>query len=120
MKKYILILLLVILGVAIVVGFTGIKKKVVIKENDCQADYAYYHLEPFLFNIFSCLLMRPCGIDQELDKINAKIEVIQCLCKNISINEDIIVKNFNELKIYQPSTDVNYICTKGATIIPRK
>jgi len=114
-KNIIIVSALIIIGIFFVVGIFGISGQVTLKAGDCEKNYKHYYIEPFISDFLECMAQIPCGTAQGLTIHNTKVDVIQCLCKNIETNKETITEYYNkELSKQEPSNDVEFICKKGA------
>ncbi len=124
-RKYVVVIVsLVVFSVFLIVGLQGVSGEVTLQAGDCEKCYTHYYVEPFISDYFICMTTTPCGIAQEITIHNTKIDIIECLCKDIEKNHDVIIDYYNtELAkrpfAERPSDDAKFICQEGATKIGR-
>ena len=123
MKTRLLIIGIPTLVIFFIIGWNGIEVEGSITKEQCSVDYDYYYVEPAIKNAWEChnpfVGVSPCGTDSRLVQHNAQVEIIQCLCNNISENDSAIIDFYNnkfdrywENEI--ESNDSEYICNDGA------
>lgn len=111
------------LAVFFIIGWNGIEVEESMTKEQCSVDYDYYYVEPVIKNALEChnsfVTVSPCGTDSRLAQHNVQVEIIQCLCDDISKNDSVIVDYYNnEFDRYHEnevaSNDSEFICKDGA------
>jgi len=123
MKTRLLMIVIPTLAIFFIIGWNGIEVEGTITKEQCSVDYDYYFVEPVIKNVLEChnpfVSVSPCGTDSRLAQHNTQVEIIQCLCSDVSENDSAIVDYYNdEFDRYHeneiPSNDSEFICTDGA------
>lgn len=117
--------LLIILIVVVMTGWFGIARRATVGQSSCSQSYTHYVVQPFLHDSWQCSRQTPCGVDESIDRYNAKAGVLQCLCTNsVSNNETILRYYRDELvpeRYYhgQSSAGVDTICSTETRLLMR-
>jgi len=122
MKTKLMLIGIPTLVIFFIIGWNGIEVEGILTEGECSISYDYYYIEPVVKNAWECSpfgLTTPCGTDSRQVKHNAQVNVIQCLCNNISDNDSIILDYYNNkfdryLEGEIQSNDSEFICKDGA------
>ncbi len=78
----------------VVVFWFGIPIRGTVGQAFCPQHYTHYVVTPFLRNAWECRNRMPCGTDENLDRYNAKVGVIQCLCRDNTTNHEAIAQYY--------------------------
>lgn len=122
-SRYLIIIGISILVIFLIIGWNGVEVEGNITKEQCSIDYDYHHVEPIVKNALECHIpfvsVEPCGTDSRLVQHNAQVEIIKCLCNDVSENNSIITDYYNnEFDRYWEneiaSNDPEYICNDGA------
>lgn len=123
MKTRLLIIIIPVVAVLFTVGWNGIEVEGSITKEQCSVNYDYYYVEPVIKNVLECynpfVSVSPCGTDSRLVQHNTQVEIIQCLCDDMSENDSAITDYYNnEFDRYHEneitSNDSEFICKDGA------
>jgi len=123
MKTRLLIIGIPTLVIFFIIGWNGIEVEGSMTEGECSVNYDYYYVESVIKNVWEChspfVMVMPCGTDSRLTQHNAQVEIIQCLCNEISEHDSIITDYYNnEFDRYWEneiaSNDSEFICKDGA------
>lgn len=93
------------LTVVVVIGLTGLGwTRTITAGTICQSRYTHQAIQPWLRDWWQCQHQTPCARDEALDRRNAAVQVIQCLCQNIPSDRSDIEKMYrDEVITYQAS-----------------
>ncbi len=123
MKTRLLMIGIPIIVIFFIIGWNGIELEDTVTKEQCSVDYDYHLVEPIIKNALECyspfVSMSPCGTDSRLVQHNAQVEMIKCLCNDVSENNSVITDYYNnEFDRYWEneiaSNDPGYICNDGA------
>jgi hypothetical protein len=114
-----IVLCTVVVTTLIAIGWSGIASKATVAQGSCVQHYTHYIIEPWLRTRWQCARQMPCGVDEGLDRYNAKVQVGLCLCDNQSNNSQIILDWYKNQVQPEPvfhgtsPSTVEGICAEG-------
>ena len=85
-KGILFVMIIALVGAWLYLGWSGWAVRGTVGQSYCAQNYTHYLITPVLKNWWECRSKTPCGTDENLDRYNAKVRVIQCLCRNLSTN----------------------------------
>lgn len=108
-QKWIAIIaFLFLLIISWVVAIYGISRQVTFEAGNCSSTYTHYYIRPLGIHSLICETL-PCGAPQSVIIHNAKVDIIECLCKDINTNE-YLIKNFYANELCMEPEDFSGAC----------
>lgn len=113
------------LVIAGILGWFGVSWQSTVGQGYCPQFYKHYAVKPYLHDWWECRRQQPCGVDEDVVRYNAHVEVVQCLCQQLQSNRVGISQYYIQYLSQEPifqgreNATVEAICATEATPVGR-